>query len=286
MALNPITATLGSNHVTSLAARKIVYALGGPWPHRCIIDEGDSNFQVTVNQENSLYYDIAEGVLVYHGMVISNDAVISKAATAATSGKYKKATVFIKSQVYGGLDEFSVDISYSAEGSTADSVSYPTVTVPENNDFVYADVAFPNYNYIPLAHLLIHGNVIESTENLIPAWDNKQFYAPGDEIDLSYLIASGYLAASGANVYFFIPFAKALSMVSGATLSGAVTLRHADGGFIGSNSGQELSSLGTVTISLYESGAYVRCVMNTASQLTNQAPVSALMASGTKLTFF
>lgn len=285
MAINPITAQLSTRHVTAYDARKMIYGAVGPWPHRCAIDAGASNFDVSVNEENSLYYDIAPGIIVYHGYVIANDKIISQAATAAASGKYKKATVYMSVVTSGiGIDQVLLDIDYSGEDSTAASVSFPTLPVPENDDYIITDT-INRFYYIPFAHLTIYGSVIQSTEQLLPVWNNKQFYAPGDSIDLSYNIFSGYIAASGANVYFFIPFAKALSMVSGATLSGSFTIRHADGGFIGSSSGQPLSDLGTVTITPYESGAYVRCVMGTPSALTNQAPLSVLAGSGAQLTF-
>ena len=272
----------GVLHVTSLDARKMIYAVGGPWPHRCII--GDDDFGCAINSENSLYIDIAPGVVVYHGYVFSLDEAASIAVTAASSGKYKKATLYLTASYNGTsqLESMASQISYSSEGSSAGSLSYPAPTVPASDSYI---IDYSGTFNIPVAHILILGNVIQSVENLLPAWDNKQFYAPGDEIDLSYNIFSGYLASSGANVYFFIPFAKALSMISGASLSGAFTIRHADGGFIGSNSGQALSDLGTVTVSVYESGAYVRCVMNSASQLTNQAPLSVLASNGTKLIF-
>lgn len=279
---NPITAMTGTLHVTSLDARKMIYAVGGPWPHRCII--GDDDFGCAINSENSLYFDLAPGVVVYHGYVFSCDEAVSFGVTAASSGKYKKATFYLECKYNGTsqLESMGYQIAYSSEGSSADSLSYPAPTVPADDSYI---VDYSGAFNIPVAHILILGNVIQSVENLLPAWDNKQFYAPGDEIDLSYNIFSGYLAASGANVYFFIPFAKAMSNITGATLSGAFTIRHADGGFIGSNSGQSLDSLGTVTVTVYESGAYVRVVMGTASQLTNQAPLSVLAANGTKLTF-
>lgn len=285
MAINPITAQLYTIHITAYDARKMIYGAVGPWPHRCAIDAGASNFDVSVNEENSLFYDIAPGIIVYHGYVIANDGIISQAATAATSGMYKKATVYMTTKTAStGRDNVLLNIAYSEEGSTADSVSFPELSVPANDDYIIDDEINKVYN-IPIAHLTIYGSVIQSAEQLLPVWNNKEFYAPGDSIDLSYNIFSGYLAASGANVYFFIPFAKALSMISGATLSGSFTIRHADGGFIGNNSGQPLSDLGTVTITPYESGAYVRCVMNTPSALTNQAPVSVLAGSGAQLTF-
>lgn len=284
MALNPITARTGSLHVTSYDARKMIYSACGPWPHRCVIDGGSNNFQVSINEENSGYYDIAQGVLVAHGFVFANDGIISNAITPASSGKYKKATVYIATYTSSTGDVCGIAISYSSEGSSAASVSFPVLDTSTTEDYII-DATLNHMYYIELAHLTISGSSITAVENLLPAWNNKEFYAPGDEIDLSYNIFSGYLASSGANVYFFIPFAKAMSNVTGGTLSGSFTIRHADGGFIGSNSGQTLDSLGTVTVSLYESGAYVRVVMGTASQLTNQAPLSVLASSGAKLTF-
>ena len=289
MAINPITARTGSPHVTSLDARRVVYALGGPSPHRCKEDDNydtPQNFKVAVNEGNSSYYDILPGTLVYHGYVINNDDVVTTAITPAGSGKYKKALVFIKTEMTdAGIDTASFDIAYSAEGATAASVSYPTgwTIAGDRDPFVFP--ALETEIDIPLAHVLIHEGVIESIDNLIPEYINKPFYSPGDSINLSYGIYSGYIAASGANVYFFIPFSKPTAGITGASISGAFTIRHADGGFVGSSSGQALSTLGTVDVTPYETGAYVRVVMGTASQLTNQAPLSVLASSGAKLTF-
>lgn len=303
MALNPISARWGRAHITAPDARRLLYAGIGPWPHRAMIGAGNDgtgtleNFQVTINEENSTVLDIGAGLIAYHGLIIANDAA-ETFTTAPTSGAaYQKAVLYIGFSSTTNIETAEFAMAYSEAGTSAESIDYPdaiyesSLWQPVSGEYyVIEQQNVPSgsgsYGYaIPVANVLFHGGVIDSVTELIPLWNAKQFYTAGDSIDLSYSISAGYIAASGANIYFYIPVNKPMSDVSGATLSGSFTIRHADGGFIGSNAGQPLTDLGAVTITPYETGLYVRCVMNTPSALTNQAPISVLAASGAQLTF-
>ena len=286
MAINPITAKLGVAHVTSYDMRKLVASTGGWQPRRLLIENGSGlgNFGVSINEEDSSYFDVDQGVINAGGYVISNDNIISTKVGPTGTQRYMKATVYIKfsTNETTGIDSAELKIAYSENGTTAGSISYPVMSNFGNESFVIDDVLPPD---IELAHLLLYDSAIQSVETILPLWSGRTFYGPGDEIDLSYMIAAGYIAANSQNVYFFVPFNKDVCGVTGATLSGTVTLRHADGGFIGSSSGQALSDLGTVTVYIYPTGAYIRCVLTNAATYSNQSVIAAHLASGSKLTF-
>lgn len=282
--INAITARTGSPHVTAYDARKLVFALGGPWPHACIIN-GARSLEVSINEEDNSYFDVATGVVISHGFVCANDEPLSFNVVAASSGKYKKGTVVLEFSRPNFGYPAAVSVNYSGEADTPDSINFPPVYqigAPTEEDYICGDTR--DYKE-GLAHIVIHEGVIESVENILPAWNNKQFYTAGDEIDLSYMISAGYIAANSKNIYFFVPFRKDTVGITGASISGNFTIRHADGGFIGNSGGQTLESLGTVNVYLYDTGAYVRCILNDAAALTNQSVLSVHAASGAKLTF-
>ena len=132
MSINAITAKDLTPHVTAYDARKIVYALGGPWPHRCKLGNGAENFQCSVNEENSLNLDIAKGIVVFHGYVFSNDEVITQAMNRAGSSSYRKSTVYLKAttRLPYGYDSLVLEVADYVVGTTADSVSYPALETP------------------------------------------------------------------------------------------------------------------------------------------------------------
>lgn len=292
MALNPITARWGSAHITSTDFRKLMYIHSGGWAHRAHISwpVGDEDFQVTVNSEDGSVLDIAKGFLIYHGFVVSNDTAATITLEMPAATVYKKALLYIGIKIQQNVESVEFGVEYSEAASSPDAVDYPwpealyylddvDYTVIEQNDWRLG------YSYIiPLARMILHGSTVETLEELIPVWGAKQFYTPGNEIDLSNMISAGYIAANSKNIYFFIPFRKDVVDVTGATISGVFTIRHADGSFIGESTGQTLESLGAVTVYVYDSGAYVRCVLNNASALTNQSVLSVYAASGAKLT--
>lgn len=294
MALNPITARWGHAHITSTDFRKLMYIHSGGWAHRAHISwpVGDEDFQVTVNSEDGSVLDISKGFLIYHGFIVSNDTAATITLEMPAATVYKKALLYIGINIRQNVESVEFGVEYSEAASNPDAVDYPwpealyyldeaqyDYTVIEQNDWRLG------YSYIiPLARMILHGSTVESLEELIPIWGAKSFYAPRDEIDLSCMISPGYIAANSKNIYFFIPFRKDVVGVTGATISGAFTIRHADGSFIGESTGQTLESLGTVNVYVYDSGAYVRCILNNASALTNQSVLSVHAANGAKLT--
>ena len=289
MAIHTITARTGSAHVTALNARQMVFAVGGSWPRRLHSNTVYHDFEVEVYSPETMQIGIKDGILCAYGCVIENDATVFLPLTAASGDKYKKATVYI-SFVHNddGTDTTALDVKYSAEGLTENSINYPSPGVNTSDPYIFPNWGEGDYGpklTINLAHVLIQGGTIMQCDNIIPLWDGKQFFAPGDELDISYMVAAGYIAANAQNIYCFIPFNKDLYGITSATLSGNVTIRHADGGFIGSSSGQTLASLGTVNVYLYPTGAYVRCILDSASTYANQSVISACFASGAKLTF-
>lgn len=289
MAFDPITAnTVTFGHVSAYDARRMIYAATGPFPHRCAIDGGENCFQVTGGVDEIFeepFCAIAPGVLSYHGYIIANETITTQKLVKAASGKYKKAVLYFTTKtVSTGQDQVVLNVDYTGPADSPNSISWPELEMPENDDYIITDELDEIYN-IPIARILINGNTVESVEQLVPVWNNKQFYTAGDEIDLSYMISAGYIAANSKNIYFFVPFRKDVVGVTGATISGNFTIRHADGGFIGNSNGQTLESLGTVNIYLYDSGAYVRCILNDAAALANQSVLSVHAANGAKLTF-
>lgn len=103
-------------------------------------------------------------------------------------------------------------------------------------------------------------------------------------IDLTDFICAGHITGSSKTINFCIPLPGIKGGVSGGTLSGNYCIRHADGGYIGSGSGQTLQSLGAVTVRVSSNSVYVSMILNTKASFTNNAIISVHCLSGASLT--
>ncbi len=290
MAFDPITAnTVTFGHVSAYDARRMIYAATGPFPHRCAIDGGENCFQVTGGTDEIFeepFAAIAPGVLSYHGYIIANETITTQKLVKAESGKYKKAVLYFTTKTTStGEDQVVLNVDYTGPADNPNSISWPELEMPANDDYIITDELDKVYN-IPIARILINGNTVESVEQLIPVWDNKQFYAPGDSVNLTYNTFAGFLTSGSKDIHFFVPVRKDVVGVTGATISGMFTIRHSDGGYIGSGNGQTLEDLGNVTITPLETGVYVRCTLPNSITFTNNAPITVAANYGTKLTFY
>lgn len=293
MALNPITARWGYAHLVSTDARRMMYANSGPWAHRAKIGAGNDaeNFQVTINEATGTALDISTGLLIYRGFVLSNDTPATVELEMPAATVYKKAFLYIGIKMNQNVESIEFGVEYSEEGANPDAINYQypklLYQIYDYRDWIIEQKEWRlGYSYaIPLAKVLLHGNTIESLEELIPVWNAKQFYAPGDSVDLTYNTFAGFLTSGSKDIYFFIPVRKDVVGVTGATISGIFTIRHSDGGYIGSGNGQTLEDLGNVTITPLETGMYVRCTLPNSITLANNAPITVVANYGAKLTF-
>ena len=107
-------------------------------------------------------------------------------------------------------------------------------------------------------------------------------YKAGDTVSLSNTVCAGYVTNGQTWVEFFIPFSRPIQ-ASSASISGNVYIRHAGGGYV--LSGQPLSNLGTVTLTIVTNGIFVHVLTASAVSATNNTPVAAMFTEGSSITF-
>lgn len=107
-------------------------------------------------------------------------------------------------------------------------------------------------------------------------------YKSGDSISLEGFIAGGFITSSSTTIFFFIPLNKPI-VATTATLSGNISVRSSTGSYAVNN--QSVSSVGTVTTSIRDSGITVRIVASSAFSVTNNAPITIFGESSLALSF-
>lgn len=152
------------------------------------------------------------------------------------------------------------------------------------NDFgtvISVDTSVPAYDCIKRGtHEKIYGYDEDlSKVGLHPEYEN------GDEVYLYRTMAVGSLTGANKAIQFFIPLPKPVSNDVNTVqyYSSAITVRHADGGYV--LDGVSADSVGTIMTDITNTGVYVVITLNTASTFTNNAPVSVFFGVGDRLIF-
>ena len=104
----------------------------------------------------------------------------------------------------------------------------------------------------------------------------RPYYTAGDTVTITRMYCAGGVTGSGSNLYFYIPLAKPLIGVSGATISNPtaaiITARKVGGGYIAQDA--KVSSLGTPSCVPYENGVTIGIKASSAYNTTNNTPVT------------
>ena len=107
-------------------------------------------------------------------------------------------------------------------------------------------------------------------------------YMAGDVVDLTGFTTGGFVTSGATGLFFFIPVNRPIQ-ASTASLSGTVSLRTTSGTYAASN--VSITSLGTITISLRDTGVYVNVNASSAFSATNNTPIAVYGEYGFKMTF-
>ena len=144
-------------------------------------------------------------------------------------------------------------------------------------DFHSTDnAASTDYN----ARVTCEGNGLEfgadSLKFSIAKGSFRPYYTAGDTVTITRMYCAGGVTGSGSNLYFYIPLAKPLIGVSGATISNPtaaiITARKVGGGYIAQDA--KVSSLGTPSCVPYENGVTIGIKASSAYNTTNNTPVT------------
>ena len=104
----------------------------------------------------------------------------------------------------------------------------------------------------------------------------RPYYTAGDTVTITRMYCAGGVTGSGSNLYFYIPLAKPLIGVSGATISNPtaaiITARKVGGGYIAQDA--KVSALGTPSCVPYENGVTIGIKASSAYNTTNNTPVT------------
>lgn len=98
---------------------------------------------------------------------------------------------------------------------------------------------------------------------------------PGDTMTITRMYCAGGVTGSGTNLYFYVPLARPLVGVTGATITNPstaiITGRKVEGGYIAQDA--TVSSLGTPSCVPYENGVTVAIKAASAYNTKNNTPV-------------
>lgn len=98
---------------------------------------------------------------------------------------------------------------------------------------------------------------------------------PGDTMTITRMYCTGGITGSGTNLYFYLPLARPLVGVTGATITNPstaiITGRKIEGGYIAQDA--TVSSLGTPSCVPYENGVTVAIKAASAYNTKNNTPV-------------
>lgn len=98
---------------------------------------------------------------------------------------------------------------------------------------------------------------------------------PGDTMTITRMYCAGGVTAGGTNLYFYLPLARPLVGVTGATITNPstaiITGRKIEGGYIAQDA--TVSSLGTPSCVPYENGVTVAIKAASAYNTKNNTPV-------------
>lgn len=98
---------------------------------------------------------------------------------------------------------------------------------------------------------------------------------PGDTMTITRMYCAGGVTGSGTNLYFYLPLARPLVGVTGATITNPstaiITGRKIEGGYIAQDA--TVSSLGTPSCVPYENGVTVAIKAASAYNTKNNTPV-------------
>ena len=98
---------------------------------------------------------------------------------------------------------------------------------------------------------------------------------PGDTMTITRMYCAGGVTGSGTNLYFYVPLARPLVGVTGATITNPgtaiITGRKIEGGYIAQDA--TVSSLGTPSCVPYENGVTVAIKAASAYNTKNNTPV-------------
>ena len=130
------------------------------------------------------------------------------------------------------------------------------------------------------ARVTCNGNGLEvgadSLKFSIAKGSFRPYYTAGDTATITRMYCAGGVTGSGSNLYFYIPLAKPLIGVSGATISNptkaTITARKVGGGYIAQDA--TVSSLGTPSCVPYENGVTIGIKASSAYNTTNNTPVT------------
>lgn len=130
------------------------------------------------------------------------------------------------------------------------------------------------------ARVTCNGNGLEfgadSLKFSIAKGSFRPYYTAGDTATITRMYCAGGVTGSGSNLYFYIPLAKPLIGVSGATISNPtaaiITARKVGGGYIAQDA--KVSSLGTPSCVPYENGVTIGIKASSAYNTTNNTPVT------------
>lgn len=104
----------------------------------------------------------------------------------------------------------------------------------------------------------------------------KLYYSPGDTVTIERMYCAGGVTGSGTNLYFYIPLARPLVGVTGATITNPsaaiITGRKIEGGYIAQDA--TVSSLGTPSCVPYEGGVTIGIKASSAYNTKNNTPVT------------
>ena len=130
------------------------------------------------------------------------------------------------------------------------------------------------------ARVTCNGNGLEfgadSLKFSIAKGSFRPYYTAGDTVTITRMYCAGGVTGSGSNLYFYIPLAKPLIGVSGATISNPtaaiITARKVGGGYIAQDA--KVSALGTPSCVPYENGVTIGIKASSAYNTTNNTPVT------------
>ena len=109
------------------------------------------------------------------------------------------------------------------------------------------------------------------------------FLKADDEINLYHNICAGHLTTGGKAIEFFIPVSKQIKFNLTPSLSGIVTIRHADGGYIAKET--DIDNLGSLGLEAVENGVRGVIQLNNKSTFTNNAPITISFGKDSALIF-
>lgn len=134
-------------------------------------------------------------------------------------------------------------------------------------------------------YVYINGDLIVTGE-LLTTGPFKLCYEPGDTVTIERMYCAGGVTGSGTNLYFYIPLARPLEGVTGATITNPstaiITGRKIEGGYIARDT--TVSSLGTPSCVPYENGVTIAIKASSAYNTKNNTPVT-VTPENLKLTF-